>query len=678
MKKYNTEHIEKYLLGYLTLAEKETFEADMQRDASLKEEVELQENINKRSRRAALALLVTDAHSRYTNSSSNGLWKNGRNYLLGGLLLVGMISGIVYFNQQNSTEEKSTVIQQKSEQPVEAISIADEKPPKQQKLLSIPFNEYTFLAEKGAVINDPTSGAKITIPKNALVTCDGQQVTGRVSLKYREFRNQADIAISHIPMTYQDQNFNSAGMFEMRAFQNGKELCIASGENASIDFVMTKNEEGIGFYALDDSTEKWAFINNIPIKQALEKEIVMPTEGVKVVEENPAESDILIPQIKAEPMPSFVTDTIPRGYELKNKNNVLDQFKRATASMQLDWEANNPGLSSAGSGGSSSRGQTNSKTERPPFFKRIWQSLFGKNKQNTEANTVEEETANNNFSDYEKRLRDSLTFYGKESIRNMAELMMKLDEFHSSDEEKDQLMTNNKTFNQRMRQYVDTLNNAEDPEAYVRELIDRALNKKEVVNRELTTEEQQKAREKIMKQWQARQDSINALWDTKAAIQDSINNKWKKLTGSNFIARNSYKPDAGHTFPQLVRELKIPRFGTYNCDQVYKLRPSLTVLADYLNQAGDKISDPWVLSVIDLKVNGAFSFDPKRFSFNPRSKTTLVLFTHSGKLYIIQNDKIKNMTFSRNRKQTFQMTDITDKVSTSADLQKILQQKPST
>ena len=329
MKKYNTEHIEKYLLGYLTLAEKETFEADMQRDASLKEEVELQENINKRSRRAALALLVTDAHSRYANNSSNGLWKNGRNYLLGGLLLIGMISGIVYFNQQNSTEEKSTVIQQKSEQTVEAISIVDEKPPKQQKLLSIPFNEYTFLAEKGAVINDPTSGAKITIPKNALVTCDGQQVTGRVSLKYREFRNQADMAISHIPMTYQDQNFSSAGMFEIRAFQRNDTLCVASGKEVVIDFNMTKNDEGIGYYALNDSTQEWTFLEDIPYYES------EPSDENDIVTQ---ESEIteLFPVAKTAEKISYTKDTASQPFELLNSNNVGDQFQRAMAALATE------------------------------------------------------------------------------------------------------------------------------------------------------------------------------------------------------------------------------------------------------------------------------------------------------------------------------------------------------
>ena len=72
------------------------------------------------------------------------------------------------------------------------------------------------------------SGSSIEMPALAAIHQNGEIVEGIYQLYYREFRDQAEIALSGIPMTYtengNDEIFNSAGMYEIRAMQNGEEL----------------------------------------------------------------------------------------------------------------------------------------------------------------------------------------------------------------------------------------------------------------------------------------------------------------------------------------------------------------------------------------------------------------------------------------------------------------------
>ncbi|XOV66071.1 MAG: hypothetical protein ACFHU9_10585 [Fluviicola sp.] len=120
------------------------------------------------------------------------------------------------------------------------------------------YSTYTIKnAEGGVYIH--SSGSKINIPANAVIYQDGTPVVGSYELLYREYRNQADIAFSGIPMTYdeseQNYNFSSAGMFELRAKQGDKDLKLA--KPATVDFNCTRRANDIDFYEMDDETGVW-------------------------------------------------------------------------------------------------------------------------------------------------------------------------------------------------------------------------------------------------------------------------------------------------------------------------------------------------------------------------------------------------------------------------------------
>jgi hypothetical protein len=128
--------------------------------------------------------------------------------------------------------------------------------------LEVRKNIYTTDAISGGEIQYP-SGTKIFIPANAFVDANGNEVKGDVTIDYREFRDQVDILISGIPMQYDSAGsngeFQSAGMFEMNASVNGKEVFLAPGKKVDMQFAVVDTASTYNFYKLDEN-KGWQYI----------------------------------------------------------------------------------------------------------------------------------------------------------------------------------------------------------------------------------------------------------------------------------------------------------------------------------------------------------------------------------------------------------------------------------
>ena len=131
------------------------------------------------------------------------------------------------------------------------------------------FNAYPMNNSGGLLHYN--SGTKIKIQPNSVTYEDGTPVKGEFEIKYREFRNAAEIAFSGIPMTFNGQNFNSVGMYEIRGEQNGKTLKLT--QPAVVNFQCTKGDSGVGFYHLDESSSKWEKVKQITKNKAENIEI---------------------------------------------------------------------------------------------------------------------------------------------------------------------------------------------------------------------------------------------------------------------------------------------------------------------------------------------------------------------------------------------------------------------
>lgn len=115
----------------------------------------------------------------------------------------------------------------------------------------VAFHEYIYNSGKTNVIDFHT-GSKITIPNAAFVDKNGNEVTKGIKILYREFHSVAEIIASGINMNYKDGSFESAGMFEIRAFKDDKELQLKDGKSIQVDLASYKNEDGFGNYYMNE------------------------------------------------------------------------------------------------------------------------------------------------------------------------------------------------------------------------------------------------------------------------------------------------------------------------------------------------------------------------------------------------------------------------------------------
>jgi hypothetical protein len=105
------------------------------------------------------------------------------------------------------------------------------------------------------------SGTTLKIPQNAFVDKEGKAVTGQVLIDYREFKDPLDFIFSGIPMSFdsgsQHNLFMSAGMFEINASVNGKEVFLKKGKKIGVDFAATDSSSGYTLFSFNDSTGHW-------------------------------------------------------------------------------------------------------------------------------------------------------------------------------------------------------------------------------------------------------------------------------------------------------------------------------------------------------------------------------------------------------------------------------------
>ena len=172
-----------------------------------------------------------------------------------------------------------------------------------------PFSFTDDLAGETFTVENPSqsttftteSGTTITIPANTLVDEQGDLVSGPVKIRYREFRNAAEIISSGIPMTVQGGHdetewMQTAGMFEIRAFQNGQAVEIATDKSIEVGFI-SPVDGAYDAWVLDDNTNEWTNLGagadpvEIPVEDAqlntINEEIEALTAKTAVAPEKP-------------------------------------------------------------------------------------------------------------------------------------------------------------------------------------------------------------------------------------------------------------------------------------------------------------------------------------------------------------------------------------------------------
>lgn len=144
------------------------------------------------------------------------------------------------------------------------------------KNLDVKQGHYAIQAQKGGEVKY-ASGSIVTIPANAFVDANGNTVTGEVDVHYREFHDAVDFLCSGIPMHYDSTgkhfDFVSAGMMEINAFQNGKEVFLKTGEKMSVELASNESDGNFNLYRLNAATKQWEYLGKDKAKTLAPKPV---------------------------------------------------------------------------------------------------------------------------------------------------------------------------------------------------------------------------------------------------------------------------------------------------------------------------------------------------------------------------------------------------------------------
>src|SRR6056297_383234 len=164
--------------------------------------------------------------------------------------------------------------------------------------LDVPFETIFSSTEMTDTIS-LNMGTKLIIPEKAFIDSAGNLVNGEVQLKYREFRNAAEIFMAGIPMDYNAMGNKTAlvtaGMFEIRAFANGSELKLAPGKNITMKMGSRVEGPNYNFFGFDENTGNWQFMGypNTEVNPEYEK-IEKNIERLKKTKKYPLDDEYFV------------------------------------------------------------------------------------------------------------------------------------------------------------------------------------------------------------------------------------------------------------------------------------------------------------------------------------------------------------------------------------------------
>jgi len=183
---------------------------------------------------------------------------------------------------------------------------------------------------KGAVFQ-AKSGSIIHIPAMAVLDAQGNPVSGNYTIDYTEYRDPAQIAFSGLPMNFLEQGtnfaFNSAGMYEIRGYQNNQPLQLQ--EAITVDFNCTDQIRDLNFYALDQQTGNWLKRTSLDFNEA---KAVVQAEQLKEMQEFVGVEFVLVDQDN-QPV---IAPTAPKGTQ-RITTQEIDGKTVATLS-DVSWQ----------------------------------------------------------------------------------------------------------------------------------------------------------------------------------------------------------------------------------------------------------------------------------------------------------------------------------------------------
>lgn len=116
----------------------------------------------------------------------------------------------------------------------------------------VPFETFEIAANSDQTIT-LEDGTEISISSNSFLTKNNDPI----EIKARTFSSKSEAFLAGVPMDYNDEAFESAGMVELRGFQNGEVVKINPEHPIEVSLSLYKDPNTFNFYQLNDNSGKW-------------------------------------------------------------------------------------------------------------------------------------------------------------------------------------------------------------------------------------------------------------------------------------------------------------------------------------------------------------------------------------------------------------------------------------
>jgi hypothetical protein len=278
------EKIEQYLRGELNAADKAAFEKQIAADPSLKEQVNLQQDIMRGIERTELKMKIVKAGKSFKFGKSFTQWG------LGGLSLVVLVGAFLFYKSQaGKNEYGKNSLPELNEQGEKLWADADR---------NIQAQVFTIDAAKDTVI-ETKGGIVMAIPANDFLDENGNIVEGKVNFTVKEALDPATMINAGLSTRSGNELLESGGMFFTDARKDGKILKINSIKGIYTEIPANEIKPGMQLFSgkrMADGTIDW-------------------------IDPKPLEHDLVAVDIKTLNFypPNYLDSLAHWGHDIKNK-----------------------------------------------------------------------------------------------------------------------------------------------------------------------------------------------------------------------------------------------------------------------------------------------------------------------------------------------------------------------
>jgi hypothetical protein len=299
------ERIEQFLANKLPKKEQEAMQKQLQQDSQLRAEVDFQAQLVSQLKENAFLEDIKNYHN--THIKNFPPIKNKRHWWVLALTLGAFAVLILAWFNRPPVEGNLQQIQLNEDEyqaiQTEGMTTLD---PSQ---FEVPFQQETIRNERGTTIVLNNTGSSLHIPPKAVLLPNGQPVEGEYTVRYRKYSTAAQMAFSGITMHHKQERFNSFGMLEIRAIQNGQILQINPQEPITLDFELLQRQDDLLLYHFNEKDSIWNSLGSIdlpPLKRIPTKKELADIAYNKKIEK------ILKAQAKADSINGIVSTPTTR------------------------------------------------------------------------------------------------------------------------------------------------------------------------------------------------------------------------------------------------------------------------------------------------------------------------------------------------------------------------------